>query len=212
MRTEEVMAPLRQSALHWSHLAAQAHLGTFSGWQLPAWYTESSREVEEVRASVGISDASYLYKLDLRGQAGGLSLPARVWKLTPTHAWITSPPTSPLPSLASASLSVTDVTSVYSAILLAGPKAREVLQKLTTLNVREGSMPDGAARQTRVAHANATVLRSDCETLPGFLILNTRDLAEHVWSALLHAGSPFGARPFGMVAQQQLMGLHHGDA
>ena len=83
---------------------------------------------------------------------------------------------------------MTDVTSVYSAILLAGPKSREVLQKLTTLNVRESSMPEGAARQARLAHVNATILRSDCRGLPGFLILSTRDVAEHVWEALLHAG------------------------
>jgi glycine cleavage system aminomethyltransferase T len=186
-------------------------MDTFSGWELPAWYTG---EVEAVRLSVGISDASYLYKLDFRGQAEELHLPlappARLWKLTPTHALIVS--TLPPPNISAASLAVTDVTSLYSAILLAGPKAREVLQKLTTLNVREGSMPDGTARQTRMAHVNATILRSDCEGLPGFLILNTRDLAEHVWSALLHAGSEFGARPFGLVAQQQLMGFRHGDA
>jgi glycine cleavage system aminomethyltransferase T len=204
------MAPLRLSALHRYHLQAQGHMDTFSGWELPAWYTESSREVEGVRASVGISDASYLYKLDLRGRAGELPPPARLWELTPTRALIVSP--LPPPSGSAASLAVTDVTSVYSAILLAGPKARDVLQKLTTLNVREDSMPDGAARQTRVAHGNATILRYDCESLPGFLILNTRDLAEHVWSALLHAGSEFAARPFGMVAQRQLMGFHRGDA
>jgi glycine cleavage system aminomethyltransferase T len=206
-----MMAPLRLSALHRCHLQAQAHMNTFSGWELPAWYTGSSREFEGVRTSVGISDASYLHKLDLRGPAVELLLPfpppARLWRLTPTHALITSP----LPGSA-VSLAVTDVTSVYSAILLAGPKAREVLQKLTTLNVHEDSMPDGTARQTRVAHVNATILRYDCESLSGFLILNTRDLAEHVCSALLHAGSEFAARPFGMVAQQQLMGLHLGDA
>jgi heterotetrameric sarcosine oxidase gamma subunit len=76
--------------------------------------------------------------------------------------------TSPLPSASVVSLAVTDVTSVYSAILLAGPKSREVLQKLTTLNVREGSMPEGTARQTRLAHVNATILRSDCEACPHF--------------------------------------------
>jgi glycine cleavage system aminomethyltransferase T len=206
------MAPLRLSALHRCHLQAQAHMDTFSGWELPAWYTESSREVEGARTSVGISDASYLYKLDFHGQAEELHLPlappARLWKLTPSHALITSSRSIGF----AASSSVTNVTSLYSTILLAGPKSREVLQKLTTLNVREGSMPDGTARQTRAAHVNATILRCDCESLPAFLILNTRDLAEHVWSALLHAGSEFGARPFGLVAQQQLMGSRHGDA
>ncbi len=43
-------------------------------------------------------------------------------------------------------------------------------------------MPEGAARQTRLAHVNATILRSD-----GWVILNTRDVAEYVWQTLLHA-------------------------
>jgi sarcosine oxidase gamma subunit len=72
-----------------------------------------------------------------------------------------------------------------------------VLRKLTTLNVSDSAMPMGDARQTRLAHVNAIILRSE-----GFLILNTRDVAEHVWEALLHAGG----RPFGMVAQQHWMG------
>jgi glycine cleavage system aminomethyltransferase T len=204
------MEAQRLSALHWFHLQAQARLQTFFGWQLPAWYTQPASEFAEVRASVGISDASYLSKLDLRGPAGDLSLspPARLWKLTSAHTLITSP----LPIGFAASSSVTDVSSVYSAILLAGPKSREVLQRLTTLNVREGAMPEGAARQTRLAHVNATILRSDSAGLPGFLILNTRDVAEHVWHALLHAGVQFGIRPFGMVAQQQWMGFRHDAA
>jgi glycine cleavage system aminomethyltransferase T len=198
------MEAQRQSALHRCHLAAQAQLQVFFGWQLPAWYARPSGELEAVRASVGVSDASYLFKLDLRGEAGALQVaaPARLWQLTPAHALITSP----LPIGFAASASVTNVTSVFSAILLAGPKSREVLQKLTTLNVREEAMPEGAGRQTRLAHVNATILRSDCAGLPGFLILNTRDVAEHVWEALLHAGRAFGARPFGVVAQQHWMG------
>jgi glycine cleavage system aminomethyltransferase T len=200
----------RQSALHGCHLEARGYLQTFYGWQLPAWYAQPTSEIEEVRASVGISDASYLSKLDLRGEAGALplSLPARLWRLTPAHALITSP----LPIGFAASVSVTDVTSLYSAILLAGPKSREVMQKLTTLNLREAALPEGAAGQTRLAHVNATILRSDCASLPGFLILNTRDVAEHVWNALLHAGGEFGAHPFGMVAQQHWMGFRHADA
>jgi glycine cleavage system aminomethyltransferase T len=197
----------RQSPLHHCHLEAEAHLQSFYGWQLPAWYTEPSSEIEAVRASVGISDASYLSKLDLRDKIP-VAPPARLWQLTPAHALATSP----LPIVLEASASVTDVTSLYSAILLAGPQSREVLQKLTTLNVREAAMPEGAARQTRLAHVNAIILRLDGAGLPGFLILNTRDLAEHVWSALLHAGDHFGARPFGLVAQQQWMGLHHANA
>ncbi len=185
----------RRSALHRCHLEAQAQLKTFSGWQLPAWYTDLSSEIEHLRSAAGICDMSYLFKLDLKGSAAEFPPPARLWKLTPAHGLVTSP----LPIAFKASSSVTDVTSIYSAILLAGPKSREVLQKLTTLNVNEKAMPLGAARQTRLAHVNATILRSK-----GFLILNTRDVAEYVWQTLLHVG----AHPFGMVAQQRWMGTH----
>jgi glycine cleavage system aminomethyltransferase T len=183
----------RQSALHRCHLEAHAQLETFYGWQLPAWYTEPQTELENVRASAGISDASYLTKLDVRGPFS-VSPPARLWELTPAQTLITSP----LPIDLVSSSPITDVTSTYSAILLAGPKSRDVLRKLTTLNVSEAAMPESSARQTRLAHVNATILRAE-----GFLILNTRDVAEHVWEALLHAG----AHPFGMVAQQQWMGF-----
>ena len=119
-----------------------------------------------------------LFKLDVRGSIP-FSPPARLWQLTPGHALITS--THPI-SYEPSSF-VTDVSSVYSAVALAGPKAREVLQKLTTLDVRDSAMPVGAARQTRLAHVNATILRDE----DGFLILNTRDVVVHVREALAHA-------------------------
>jgi glycine cleavage system aminomethyltransferase T len=187
----------RQSPLHRCHLEAHAQLKDFSGWQLPASYTDPLSELELVRSSVGISDVSYLCKLDLRGPSADFPSPARLWKLTSTHALVTSP----LPIAFVASSLVTDVTSVYSAILLAGPKSRQLLQKLTTLNVNDQAMPEGAARQTRLAHVNAIILRSQ-----GFLLLNTRDVAEYVWQTLLRVGG----RPVGMVAQQRWMDSHEG--
>ena len=200
-----MIEPQRQSALRRRHLEAGAHLQTFSGWQLPAWYErEPARELERVRAAAGVSDASSLTKLDLRGHADEMpvALPQRLWLLNPGHALITSPE----PIAFAPSISVTDVTSVYSAILLAGPRSRQVLQKLTTVNLHQDSMADGAARQTRIAHVNATILRLDSAGVPGYLILNTRDLAEHVWDTLLLAGSEFGVCPFGAIAQREWLG------
>jgi sarcosine oxidase, subunit alpha len=191
----------RQSALHHRHLAAGVRLQSFAGWQLPSHYAASLDEMAQVCASVGVSDASYLTKLDLRGE-WPIGTSGRQWKLTPTRSLITSL----LPIDYVASSSITDITSVYSAILMAGPKAPAVLHKLTTLNVRDTAMPHGAARQTRLAHVNATILRTDHAGLPGFLVLNTRDVAEHVWDSLLHAGHAFSTRPFGLVAQQQWLG------
>jgi glycine cleavage system aminomethyltransferase T len=186
----------RISGLHRCHLRAQARMQTFFGWQLPAWFTDPASETGQVRSSAGISDASYLTKLDIRGAIDAFPAPARIWKLTPAHRLVTSP----VPLTFDASASITDVTSLYSAILLAGPKSRQVLERLTTLDVSSASMPEGAARQARLAHVNAIILRSQ-----DFFVLTTRDVAEHVWDALLHAG----ANPFGSIAQQQWLGLAH---
>ena len=111
-----MIEPLRQSALHHWHLDAGAPLQTFFGWQLPASYAQDPlQELEQVRHAAGICDVSYLTKVDLRGRAAALpvALPARLWMLTPDHALITSP--APIPFAPSAS--VTDVTSIYSAIM-----------------------------------------------------------------------------------------------
>ncbi len=197
--------PQLQSALHSRHLEAGAHLKIVSGWQMPAWYDHAPpRELEAVRQGVGVSDASYLTKLDLRGPAGELPAvpPVRVWVLTPNHALMTSPEN--IAFVPSASL--TDVTSLYGALLLAGPRSRDVLHKLTTLNLRDEVFRNGAARQARLAHVNATILRVDNEHVPGYLLLHTRDVLEHVWHALLHAGKAFDARPFGVTAQQTWLG------
>jgi heterotetrameric sarcosine oxidase gamma subunit len=121
-----------------------------------------------------------LKKLDVRGELA-VAPPATLWQLTPRHALITSAtPISYEPSW-----TVTDVTSVYSAVRLTGAHAKDVLQRLTTLNVNEHAMPAGAARQARLAHVNAMILREQ----DAFLILNTRDVAQHVWEALAHAGA-----------------------
>ena len=203
---ETVIEHPRQSALHSRHVAAGAELVPISGWSLPARYPQ---EPESMGLAAGISDASYLTKLDLRGDARDLPLaaPARLWPLTPSRALITSP----APIAFAPSASVTEVTSIYSAILLVGSKSRDILARLTTLNARADAMPAGAARQGRIAHVNAMLLRLDGagdagSTNAGFLVLNTRDLAEHVWDALLDAGSDFGITPFGVQAQQTWLG------
>jgi heterotetrameric sarcosine oxidase gamma subunit len=121
-----------------------------------------------------------LQKLDVRGQIT-VAPPATLWQLTSRHSLVTSNETIPY----TPSWMVTDVSSVYSAVRLSGAEAKEVLQKLTTLNVNEHAMPAGAARQARLAHVNAIILREQ----DGFLILNTRDVAQHVWEALGHAGA-----------------------
>jgi glycine cleavage system aminomethyltransferase T len=84
--------------------------------------------------------------------------------------------------------------SPYARFLIAGPDARALLSKLTSLNL-DKSPAFGA-----VAHVRSLVSRDKL----GFLVLVPRDYAESVWEAVLHAGEEFHITPFGLEAQRRL--------
>ncbi len=89
--------------------------------------------------------------------------------------------------------------SPYARFLIAGPNARALLTKLTSLNL-DLSTAFGA-----VAHVRSLVTRQKIGFLvPGFLLDVPRDYAESVWEAVLHAGEEFHITPFGLEAHRRL--------
>ena len=102
-------------------------------------------------------------------------------------------------------LHCTPVTSVYSALLIAGPRSRRVLSKLTSANVSDDALPNGSSTQASLAQTHAVLLRQDLKMLPAFLILVSREYGECVWEAILRAGREFHLAPFGWEAHRRLM-------
>jgi glycine cleavage system aminomethyltransferase T len=84
--------------------------------------------------------------------------------------------------------------SPFARFLIAGPNARPLLSKLTSLNLDQ-SPAFGA-----VAHVRSLVTRHKL----GFLLDVPRDYAESVWEAVLHSGEEFHIAPFGLEAQRRL--------
>lgn len=210
---------IRQSALaHW-YEASGARMIEYHGWSLPASFAERARVVE----SVGLADVSWITKLDLKGF--GLKTPlafpeARTWALGRRHVLVTCDPSARAATLASLDslrsqaadlgpppVYVTDVTSVYAQFILAGPRSRDVLGKLTSLNVSHRKLSDLGCAQASLAHVHSLLLRQDLHSVPAFHLLVTRDYAESVWESLLHAGSEFGIAPFGVETLAQLRAL-----
>jgi glycine cleavage system aminomethyltransferase T len=101
---------------------------------------------------------------------------------------------------------VTDVTSVFAQFLLAGPASRDILRKLTSLNVSEKALPDSGCGQASVAHVRGIILRRDLGLLPAFHLLVSREYGESVWDSLLHAGQEFRITQFGLKALENLEG------
>lgn len=99
---------------------------------------------------------------------------------------------------------LTDVTSAYTVMQVSGPRSRELLRKLTALDLGAEAFPDLACAQTGIAGVHAMILRVDVRALLSFQVCCGREFGVFVWDALLDAGREFGARPVGLAALRTL--------
>jgi sarcosine oxidase subunit alpha len=99
---------------------------------------------------------------------------------------------------------IADVTSQYAAVNLAGPNARAIMARVTSLDVSREAMPYLAAAQGDVAGIPAIILRIGFVGEVGYEIHVPADYGSHLWDALMDAGRDLGLRPFGVEAQRVL--------
>ncbi len=99
---------------------------------------------------------------------------------------------------------VTNVTGGLASVNLAGPKARDVLRKLTDVDLDTKAFPYMACREARVGETSAVLLRIGFVGETGWEIHYPAEYGEQLWKALLEAGAEFGILPFGVEAQRLL--------
>ena len=99
---------------------------------------------------------------------------------------------------------VTNVTAGFAAINLAGPRARDVLAKLTTQDLSSRALPYLATRQFEVAGVPTLCLRIGFVGEIGYELHCPAEDGEHLWNALLVAGKGHDIVPFGVEAQRVL--------
>jgi sarcosine oxidase subunit alpha len=95
-------------------------------------------------------------------------------------------------------------TSALAAMNLAGPKARDILQRLTALDLSATAMPYMSYREGEVASVPSRLFRIGFVGELGYEIHCPASQAWHLWAALFDAGREFGLRPFGVEAQRVL--------
>ena len=221
------MPPVKRTPLYRTALALGATMTDHAGWQVAAQYRSPDEEVRQVQAGVGLADASWLGKLAVRC-AGGQGLDPAAWEIAGATVWplakndllvTCEPPDTPavrqmlqdraasaMEAAESPSIYVTDATSVYAALVLAGPHSRAVLQRLTVLDVSAPALPDLACTRTGLAHVHATILRQDLGPVPAYWLLVGWEYGVYVWDAVLHAGESCGIAPIGLTALHHLRG------
>ncbi|HWF54621.1 MAG TPA: 2Fe-2S iron-sulfur cluster-binding protein [Solirubrobacteraceae bacterium] len=99
---------------------------------------------------------------------------------------------------------LTDVSQALAAVNLAGPRARDILTRVTSLDCSPEAFGYLDARQTAVAGVNALLLRIGFTGELGYELHLPSAHGEHVWDALLEAGGTESLRPFGLEPQRIL--------
>jgi len=105
---------------------------------------------------------------------------------------------------------ITNVTSAFAAVNLAGPDSRKVLEKLATdIDLSPEGFPYLAYREGHVAGIPSRLLRVGFVGELGYEIHVPARFGEALWDALQEAGKEFDIRPFG-VETQRLLRLEKG--
>jgi sarcosine oxidase subunit alpha len=101
-------------------------------------------------------------------------------------------------------VTVLNRTSAFAAINVAGPQAREVLGRLTALDLSPAAFPHVAVRQADVAGIPCRLMRVGFVGELGYEIHCPSAFGWHLWEALYSAGATFGVKAFGVEAQRIL--------
>jgi heterotetrameric sarcosine oxidase gamma subunit len=217
-------APPALSPMHAQAAAAGARFGVHEGWSVAEDYGDPAAERDALANAAGFADSSHLGKLELQAPAGavgeivaaaaeeavalqfGLATAASgVWwcPLTPTRALALCEPELTVSlrerlltaaAQAAGPASVTEITTLYGALTIAGPSARECFARFCALDLRPASMPVGGLRPGSVARTPGMVLRLGEQR---YLALFGWALGEYVWSVVEDAVSHLGGRPVG---------------
>ena len=99
---------------------------------------------------------------------------------------------------------VSNVTSAYAAINVAGPRARDTLSKITDVDLTTDRFRYMRYREGEVAGVPSMLLRIGFVGETGWEVHFPAEFGEHMWDALMDAGREFGIAPFGLEAQRIL--------
>jgi sarcosine oxidase subunit gamma len=92
--------------------------------------------------------------------------------------------------------SISDQSDGRALLRLAGPRARDLLAKVCSLDLHPASFPEGAAAATSIDHTGINLWRgADGEDgSPAFYLLVFSTFAESLWKTFLDSGAEYGVQ------------------
>lgn len=163
--------------------AAGASFEVRDGWNVAVSYPGPPPET-------GWADVSHLPKAEVREHSLALGTASRV-----DGAWWC--PLSERRALVLGEADGVDVTSVFAAIMLVGPGAREVFARFCALDLRDAVTPVGSFRPGSIARQPGMVLRAAEDR---WLLLFGWAVGEYMWTVVEDAARHLGGGPVGLDA------------
>ena len=102
------------------------------------------------------------------------------------------------------SVKLTHITDKYGVLVLAGPKSRDLLQKLTDTDLSNEAFPWLTGKQISVGHARAEALRVNFVGELGWELHHEIEMQTTIFDLLMEAGAEFNIKPFGIRAMDAM--------
>jgi dimethylglycine dehydrogenase len=102
------------------------------------------------------------------------------------------------------SVRIYPVTTAWGVLVLAGPRSRELLQKLTDDDLSNPAFPWLSGKKINVGAAQAHALRVNFVGELGFELHHPIEMQNYIFDLLMKEGGGFGIRPFGIKAMTSL--------
>jgi heterotetrameric sarcosine oxidase gamma subunit len=223
------LGAVARSPMERQALAAGARLEQRDGWHVPASFDGLEAEHARLAQTVGFADRSQLGKIEIQATPGDLAVivagagaagldlgratrSVGAWwcPYTRERAIVLCEPgeTAELrqalegaAGAAAGHATVLDVTTVFAALTIAGPLARETFARFTALDLRPAVLPLHGFRPGSVARTPGAVLREDEDR---FLMLFGAALGQYVWTVVADAAASLGGGPVGVDALEPL--------
>jgi len=96
------------------------------------------------------------------------------------------------------------LTNQIGVLVVAGPKARTLMQRVSEANFSNESFPWLTARRLDVGMAESTVARVNFVGELGWEIHHPMEMQNHVFDTLMAAGADLGIKPFGIRAMDSM--------
>ncbi len=102
------------------------------------------------------------------------------------------------------SVQMTDLTGAMGVFVIAGPKARDLMQPLTGTDLSNEAFPWLTGKETSVGYAPVKLMRVNFVGELGYEIHHPIEYQNHIFDALFKNGDKHGLKPFGIRAMNSM--------